>query len=322
MPNVDLDAVVESSAMQAPTGTAEGGRDDAMMRYACSLQSRGVPDEDMEAMCLEVNETFQPPLPEWQVLKCVRSAQEYPKGQASEVARRHFTQQREVEAVRVLRVGHPNRLPSWANVSPETQARAWVKALFEPQDVVCVVWDMAGGAGGECNAYAGQLADPHDPLMQILLSKAGEKGLWAVVNPLDGSGRRRAQNVAAHRNLLVESDDIPLYEQMERICALLMNGGRGGPDSRAVTWSGGKSMHAVVRADARDADEFAAFAARTYAFCEANGFPVDTKCSNPNRLTRVPGAMRGGRMQALAFAREPKSCWDGTPSTWGVPTGE
>ena len=322
MPDIDLDGITEASQLAMPTGVAEGGRNDAMMRYACSLQSRGVPDEDMETMCLEVNETFQPPLPEWEVLKCVRSAQEYPKGKASEVSRHHVSQRREAEPIRVLRVGRPDLLPSWAGVRPETQARAWVKALFEPLDIVCVVWDMAGGAGGECNAYAGQLADPHDPLMGSLLAKAGDGGLWAVVNPLDGSGRRRAKNVSAYRNLLVESDDLPLHEQMERICALVMNGGRGGPDSRAVTWSGGKSMHAVVRAGARDADEFATFAARTYAFCAANGLPVDTKCSNPNRLTRVPGAMRGGRMQALAFAREPKSCWDGTPSTWGVPTGE
>lgn len=321
MPKIDLSAVDERSGAEMPTGVSEGGRDDALMRWACSLQALGVADEEMEAMCLEANATFSPPLPEWQVLKCVRSAQRYPKGKSSSTGRAHAAPRRDPPP-RLHRVGRPERLPSWRGVSPETQARAWVRSCFDPLDVVCVTWDMGAGAAGECHAYAGQLADPHDPLVPRLLAKAGDGGLWACANPLDGSGRRRAENVAAYRNLLVECDELPLHEQMERICALVMNGGGVGPDARAVTWSGGKSMHALVRADAPDAEAYAEFARRTYAMCAANGLPVDAKCSNPNRLTRVPGAMRGGEMQALAFAREPARCWDGTPSTWGVPTGE
>lgn len=315
MPDMDLSGVREASTVEAPHGVAKGGRDDALMRYACALQALGVPDDEMDALVLAANSTFDPPLSESQALKCSMSAQRYEKGTAGAhaPAPRRMTP---IEAPRLRRVGRPDLLGDWRCVPAITQARAWVKSLFRPADVVCVVWDVAAGAAGEVHALAGQLADPHDPLMGDVLAMAGDGGLWAVVNPLDGSGRRRAGNVAAYRNLLVESDDLPPHEQLERMCALLKG---ASPRARTITWSGGKSMHAVVRVDVRDADEYAQRRDWVYALCERNGLPVDRHCGNPTRLTRMPGGMRGENMQSLASADEPDACWDGTPSTWAMP---
>ena len=313
MPQIDLGAVSEPTRVESPDGTPEGNRNRALFDYACSLQALGVSDDDMERECMRANAAMDPPLDGREVLSIVRSAQHYPKGSAGASLQRPMVERSAPIVPRLHRTGHPERLPSWSAVRAEDQARAWLMALFEPRDVVCVAWDVRGG---EVHAHAGQLCDWHDPLLGHLLSKAGEGGLWAVVNPLDGSGHRRADNVAAYRNLLVECDVLPAHEQMERICALLMDGRMGGPQSATVTWSGGKSLHAVVRVSAKDADEYAAERERIYALCVANDLPVDEKCGNPTRLTRVAGAMRGDQVQRLAFALPPSDCWRGTPSTW------
>jgi len=319
MPTIDLSGVREASHVESPDGMPEGSRNWELYRFACSLQARGVSDEDMVSRCLEAAATMDPPLPEHEALKVVRSAQTHAKGTASTLGRRRESRRTTERPPLLMRRGHPERLPDWSGVQPVSMARAWVKALFEPQDVVCLAWDLykgyQGGRGGEVYAYAGQLADPGDPmLLSILRSVRG--GLWGVVNPLDGSGRRRGENVTAYRNLLVECDELDADAQLERICALLMNGNGPGPDAATVTWSGGKSWHAVVRVNVKDERAYAATKEWIYALCARNGLPVDVHCGNPTRFTRVPGAMRGDVMQAMAHCRRPSAAWQGGPDEW------
>ena len=321
MPDVDLSAVAERRGFELPATIGRGGRDDTLHAYASSLQARGVGDAEIVALVMEANATrCDPPLPERQARKCAESAiRSYEKGAGGRPGRA-ATPLTVPRAPVLSRRGRPDLLPDWSGVSPVAQARAWVMALFEPTECVCVVADPTlgyrGGHGGEIHVPAGMLADPGAPLLAKMLSRCGPDGLWAVVNPLDGSGMRRRGNVTSHRNLLVECDELGADEQLERICALLMNGGRGGPEAVAVTWSGGRSWHAVVRVSARDAAEYEARRAWVYALCEANHLPVDTHCGNPTRLTRLAGATRGGSPQRLAMCRRPADCWRGGPAEW------
>ena len=322
MPSIDLSAVQEFSHIEPPNGTQKGSRNDSLMRYASKLQRLGVSDEDMVGLCMDTASTMEPPLDAHEVMGVVRSVTgRYQKGPTAAGVGRRKSAPRSVPPIPTLmRRGHPERLPDWSGVSPVTMARAWVKALFDPMDVVCLAWDMTkgyrDGRGGEMYAYAGQLADPADPLLAQIVTSS-KNGLWAVVNPLDGSGRRRAECVTAYKNLLVECDELPSDEQLERICALLMNkGGDGGPNSVAVTWSGGKSWHAVVRVNSKDASGYEVIKEWVYGLCSRNGLPVDIKCGNPTRFTRVPGAMRGGTLQALRHCRKPGDAWRGTPAEW------
>ena len=321
MPRVDLDGIAEFSHVEAPNGMPKGSRNWDLYRYACSLQSRGVSDEDMVDECLRVASTMDPPLDDWEVLKVVHSAQTKQKGaSASGLGRRREAPRTMPDIPYVpLRHGHPEMLPDYSGASQLAMATWWIMSLFDPQDVVCIAWDMAkgyqGGKGGEAHMLAGQLVEPGNPFLPSMLEHA-TNGLWAVVNPLDGSGGRRGENVAAYRNLLVECDELDSDGQLERICALLMNGDRGGPDAATLTWSGGKSWHAVVRVDARDADDYAMRKNWVYAMCARNGLPVDVKCGNPTRFTRVAGAMRGGVLQRLAMRRRPSNAWSGTPEDW------
>lgn len=321
MPSIDLSGVREFSHVESPDGTQKGARNDSLYRYACSLQAQGVSDEGILAECMGVASTMEPPLDSGEVVRVVRSALSYQKGSSSTLGRRREAPRSVPPVPRFARTGHPERLPDWSGVSPIAMARAWVMALFEPQDVVCLAWDLLkgyqGGRGGEIYAYAAQLADPTDPLLRQLVEHHWEKGLWGVVNPLDGSGKRKGANVTAYRNLLVECDDLKADQQLERICALLMNGGSSGlPDSVAVTWSGGKSWHAVVRVNSKDAREYETFKEWVYGMCAKNGLPIDSKCGNPNRFTRVAGAMRGDVRQVLTHCRKPSGAWRGTPADW------
>lgn len=321
MPNIDLDSVREASHVESPDGMPKGSRNWELYRFACSQQALGVSDEDMVAKCLAAAATMDPPLDDAEVLRIVKSAQTKEKGTAAASSGRRREVQRSVPAVpRLLRTGHPERLPDWSGVSGVAMARAWVMALFEPLDVVCIARDMTmgfrGGHGGEIHAYAGQLADPGDRLLEKIVAGAGPNGLWGVINPLDGSGGRKGENVTSYRNLLVECDELDSDAQLERICAILMNGSSGGPDTVSLTWSGGKSWHAVVRLDAIDAKDYAARKDWVYRLCAKNGLPVDEHCGNPTRFTRVAGAMRGNVMQAMAHCRRPGPAWRGGPSDW------
>jgi hypothetical protein len=58
----------------------------------------------------------------------------------------------------------------------------------------------------------------------------------------------------------------------------------------AVLGSGGRSLHAWVRIDASNADEFRRDVSRMLA--ALGKFGVDTKNKNPARLSRLPGVVR------------------------------
>lgn len=303
MPEIGLGGVREASRMAMPTGVARGGRDSALHAWAGSLQARGVADDEIVALVLEANATFDPPLPEWQARKCAESALRYEKGARGASWGRAARTVAQTPPRVVRRVGHPEMLGDCSAMPPEWQAREWLRALFEPDEVVCLVFEPRSRfPETEFYAYAGQLCDEGDPLLGRLLGAVRPCGLWAVENPVrePGGGRTKA-DVASLRWALVECDGLPADQQLERICALLMDADPRGYHARTVAWSGNRSWHALVHVGASDAAEYRERVERLYRFCEANGLPVDRSCRNENRLTRVPGAWRGetGQMQTL-----------------------
>ena len=116
-------------------------------------------------------------------------------------------------------------------------------------------------------------------------------GAWVRFNPLDGGGVRNA-NVTEFRYALVESDSQDLAKQNEIIRRLEL-------PVAALVYSGGKSLHAIVRIDAADYDEYRRRVDYLYAVCEKNGLAIDKQNRNPSRLSRLPGVMRDGRKQFI-----------------------
>ena len=116
-------------------------------------------------------------------------------------------------------------------------------------------------------------------------------GAWVRFNPLDGNGVKNT-NVTDFRYALIESDSMDIAKQNEIIRALEL-------PVAIMVHSGGKSLHAIVRIDAKDYDEYRKRVDYMYAVCEKNGLQIDKQNRNPSRLSRLPGVTRDGRKQFI-----------------------
>ncbi|MGN1030070.1 MAG: AAA family ATPase, partial [Butyricicoccaceae bacterium] len=118
-----------------------------------------------------------------------------------------------------------------------------------------------------------------------------EAGAWIRFNPLDGKGVKN-ENVTEYRYALVESDSMPIEEQRDVIDQLRL-------PVAALVYSGGKSVHAIVRVEAGSYDEYRKRVDYLYRICKDKGLDIDRQNRNPSRLSRMPGAMRGDQEQTL-----------------------
>lgn len=195
---------------------------------------------------------------------------------------------------------------------PAEQLTRYLSALFDPEDIVGYVteaferdgrWTPAGK--GDCTRTAGeliqQLAKYGDDLSYTLGQPNAEAGAWIRFNPLDGQGVRN-DNVAEFRYALVESDEMAPGRQLAVMRALEL-------PVAAVVHSGNKSVHAIVRVDAKDYDEYRKRVDFLYRTCQDNGLRLDTQNKNPSRLSRMPGVERAGRKQWLVAESMGQPSW-------------
>lgn len=130
----------------------------------------------------------------------------------------------------------------------------------------------------------------------------------------DGTRRsfRCKAAVAARRFALVEFDGMPLDRQAAFWAGVILGTGRGPLlPLAALVYSGGKSIHALLRVDCADAEAWAAFWNRLGGFvCNPNDPAperADAACRDESRMTRLPGARRAdsGRVQSLLYLARP-----------------
>ena len=127
-------------------------------------------------------------------------------------------------------------------------------------------------------------------------------GAWIRFNPLDGNGIRN-DNVTDFRFALVESDSLPLPRQNAIMRELEL-------PIAAMVYSGGKSVHAIVKIEAGDYAEYKKRVEYLYKVCDKNGLKVDTQNKNPSRLSRMPGVLRDGHKQFLMGTNLGKGSWE------------
>lgn len=129
-----------------------------------------------------------------------------------------------------------------------------------------------------------------------------EAGAWVRFNPMDGKGAKN-ENVTDFRYALVESDSMPIdkqnaiYKELELPIVALVH-------------SGNKSLHAIVKVDAKNYEEYRNRVDYLYKICQKNGIVVDTQNRNPSRLSRMPGFIRNGQKQFLVDTNIGKTDWD------------
>ena len=118
-----------------------------------------------------------------------------------------------------------------------------------------------------------------------------EAGAWIRINPLDGKGASK-KNVTRYSYCLIESDDLPIKEQEETFKRLNL-------PIATMVYSGGKSIHAIVKIDAANIQEYEERVQFCHDFLKNNGISIDIQNKDPNRLSRMPGVTRNGVAQTL-----------------------
>lgn len=189
----------------------------------------------------------------------------------------------------------------------------YLELLFEPDDrvgyVTNDVWKDADGkwlpSKGVYDRTAAELIASLKKHPDDIGATVGdwkpEVGAWIRFNPVDGEGVKN-DNVTRFRFALVESDTLPvaeqdiLYRKLELPIAALVH-------------SGSKSLHAIVRVDADNYEEYRKRVDFLYDFLEKNGVTIDKQNRNPSRLSRMPGVTRNGNRQYLAATNIGRKSW-------------
>lgn len=126
-----------------------------------------------------------------------------------------------------------------------------------------------------------------------------EAGAWIRHNPSTGS---KDEDVVRFEHVLVESDNLSIEEQKKLLINLKL-------PIAALIESGGKSVHALVKVQAKDAQEYDQRAKFLFDYLSKHSFIVDNANKNPARLSRLPGAMRAGKLQKLLATKIGCSSW-------------
>ena len=209
-----------------------------------------------------------------------------------------------------ISVPFDNLLP---DMKPTAELAKYISTLFRPEEYVgYVTGEVRQNEDGEWeplrgvfNRTAGELltslAKYPDDLGATIGDWKPQVGGWIRFNPLDGTGASD-RNVTAFRYALVESDVIPIQDQLAAYQRLEL------PIACLVS-SGGKSVHAIVHIDAPDESEYRKRVLYLYSFLIGHGLIVDQANKNPSRLSRMPGVDRNGNRQKLLAVNTGRRSW-------------
>ncbi len=195
--------------------------------------------------------------------------------------------------------------------TPRDMLIRYLETLYQPEDIVGYATQIARDQRGrprpintnlalKASEFIGRLREAED-IQTVIGPYRPDCGAWIRPNPLDGKGQSD-RNVSSYRYVLVESDELSreeqerFYRRYELPVACLVD-------------SAGKSLHAIVRIDAPNEQEYRNRVNYLFRFLEQHGFPVDNANKNPSRLSRMPGATRNGVTQELLATHIGKHTW-------------
>lgn len=197
-------------------------------------------------------------------------------------------------------------------LTPTEQLITYLETLFEPNEKVGYVtndvWQDSEGkwmpSKGVYDRTAAELISSlkkhPDDLGATIGDWKEECGAWIRFNPVDGGVKN--ENIIRFTYALVESDDMPISEQDAIYRKLEL-------PIATLTHSAGKSLHAIVKVDAENYEEYRKRVDFLYDFLEKNGLKVDKQNRNPSRLSRMPGVTRNGQTQTLITTNIGRKSW-------------
>ena len=197
---------------------------------------------------------------------------------------------------------------------PVEELKLYINTLFKPADIIAYTvksWKDEDGkykpsGSGVYGRKARDILKTLDKHPDDICAAIGDydpiAGAWIRFNPMDGKGVGN-KNVAAYRYALVESDTLSLGQQISIMEEMQL-------PIAVMLYSGGKSIHAIVRIDAKDSDEYFERVNYLYKACENNQLSIDRQNKNPSRLSRMPGIVRNGKKQRIIKTNIGKASYD------------
>ncbi len=197
--------------------------------------------------------------------------------------------------------------------NPVQELTKYLETLFEASENVGYVTDTWQTDDGKYLPTKGNYDRTAGELIQQLNQSNGdlgavfgdynpEAGAWIRFNPLDGEGVKN-DNVTEYKYTLVESDSMDLEKQNAIIRELDL-------PIAALVYSGKKSIHAIVKVDAANYEEYRKRVDYLYDVCKKNGLDIDNQNRNPSRLSRMPGVERNGKKQFIIDTHIGKDDWE------------
>lgn len=197
-----------------------------------------------------------------------------------------------------------NTIEQPKEINATDELRRYIQALFKPDEIVgfCIdaqkdedrnKWTPAskGAYGMTAKAILNAVKKHPDDIKAVIGDYNEEAGAWIRFNPLDGAGVSN-QNVTELRYALVESDTLELERQKAIMEELQL-------PIAVMLYSGGKSIHAIVKVDAVTVQDYREKVDYLYRICEKNGLSIDKQNKNPSRMSRMPGVKRGDKSQYI-----------------------
>ena len=197
-------------------------------------------------------------------------------------------------------VGAETVPPVPRNYNPAGELLEYFKTLFKPDDYVgyCVQsfqdkkdnkWKPAKTIYRRtAGDIISKLESGH---VEQAIGTVGAGGAWVRFNPLNGKGETD-DSVTRFKHCLIESDDDSVERQYSMLKAMNL-------PITFLIHSGGKSLHAIVRIDAENQQQYKQRVRDLYDFCKKSGFKPDEQDKNASRLSRLPGIKRGDRWQYI-----------------------
>lgn len=201
--------------------------------------------------------------------------------------------------------------PSDEQWNPVQDLVTYLQTLFQSTENVGYVTevyeneDRLSPKKGHWDRTAGQLIEElrkYNDVGAVFGDCNPKAGAWIRFNPLDGQDVKNS-NVTDFRYALVESDAVSLGKQHAIMRELEL-------PIACMVYSGGKSVHGIVKIEAPDYPEYKRRVEYLYKVCDKNGLKVDTQNKNPSRLSRMPGVIRNGHKQFLIATNIGKSSWE------------
>lgn len=197
-----------------------------------------------------------------------------------------------------------NTIEQPKEINATDELRRYIQALFKPDEIVgfCIdaqkdedrnKWTPAskGAYGMTAKAILQSIKKHPDDIKAVIGDYNEEAGAWIRFNPLDGAGVSNS-NVTELRYALVESDTLEIERQKAIMEELQL-------PIAVMLYSGGKSIHAIVKVDAVTVQDYREKVDYLYRICEKNGLSIDKQNKNPSRMSRMPGVKRGDKNQYI-----------------------